>query len=335
MKEAGACYVGMKKMSSDDHCIDSDFIENVKAEKDITQANPPPQLIAGTAWLLSKPAFWGKFDYLFIDEAGQVSLANMIAMGMCAKNLILLGDQMQLGQPIQGIHPGRSGDSALDYLLDGEATITAERGVFLEKTFRMHPDVCRFISDAIYDSRLESDPSTFNQALILDDNAHPALKSTGIRYLPVEHDGCSQRSEEEAAVVSELVANLLTQRYRNKKGETHPITLNDILVVAPYNMQVNLLKRTLPKGARVGTVDKFQGQEAEVVIVSMATSSQELLPRFLDFLFSKNRLNVAISRARCFSVFICNTKLLDTSSRNISDLLLLNTTTLLCSQYRT
>ncbi|HTF19375.1 MAG TPA: TM0106 family RecB-like putative nuclease, partial [Chryseolinea sp.] len=325
MKEVGASYAGMKKVSTNDHCIDSDFIENVTNGDQIADASPPPQLVAGTAWLLSKPDFWGEFDYLFIDEAGQVSLANMIAMGMCAKNLILLGDQMQLGQPIQGIHPGRSGDSALDYLLDGEATIAAERGIFLEKTFRMHPDVCRFISDAFYDSRLESDSSTFGQSLVLDGNAHPALKPTGIRYLPVEHDGCSQRSEEEAAVVSELVDNLLTQRYQNKRGEIHPFTLDDILVVAPYNMQVNLLKRTLPKGTLVGTVDKFQGQEAEVVIVSMATSSQEFLPRYLDFAFSKNRLNVAASRARSLSILVLSPLLLNTQSTSTHHLTLINT----------
>lgn len=213
---------------------------------------------------------------------------------------------MQLGQPIQGVHPGRSGNSALDYLLDGEVTIAPERGVFLATTYRMHPDVCQFISDAIYDSRLQSDKSTFKRALVLNIKAHPALKPTGIRYLPVEHDGCSQRSEEEAALVRELVMNLLTQRYRDGAGKTHPFTLHDILVVAPYNMQVNLLKRVLPEGARVGTVDKFQGQEAEVVIVSMTTSSEEYLPRFVDFLFSKNRLNVAISRARCLSTVIAN-----------------------------
>lgn len=324
MKEAGGSYAGMKKVSSDEHCIDSDFIENVASADVIADAKSTLQLVAGTAWLLAKPDFWGEFDYLFIDEAGQVSLANMIAMGMCAKNLILLGDQMQLGQPIQGVHPGRSGDSALDYLLDGEATIAPERGIFLEKTFRMHPDVCRFISDAIYDSRLESDSSTFNQALVLDGNAHPVLKPTGIRYLPVEHDGCSQRSEEEAAVVRELVGNLLTQRYRNKNGEIHLFTLDDILIVAPYNMQVNLLKRTLPKDARVGTVDKFQGQEAEVVIVSMATSSEEYLPRYIDFLFSKNRLNVAVSRARCLAMVLLNPKLLNVCVSTTNQMALIN-----------
>lgn len=304
MRDAGCSYVGMKKSSKPEQWIESEFIENVGNAEAIIENQP--QLVAGTVYLLCDPDLRNGFDHLFIDEAGQVSLANLIAMGMCAKNLILLGDQMQLGQPIQGDHPGRSGESALDYLLDGEATIAPERGIFLEKTYRMHPDVCRFISDAIYDSRLHSDPSTFGQSLVLDASAHPALKPTGIRYVPVEHDGCSQRSEEEAGVVKELVDNLLTQHYRNKDGEIKLITLDDILIVAPYNMQVNLLKRRLPQGARVGTVDKFQGQEAEVVIVSMATSSQEYLPRNIEFLFSKNRLNVAISRARNTAFFLCN-----------------------------
>ena len=324
MKEAGASYYGVKKVSTEDQHVESDFIDNVESAAVIAKINPPPQLLAGTAWLLSRGDFWNSFDYLFIDEAGQVSLANTIAMGMCARNLVLLGDQMQLGQPIQGVHPGRSGDSALDYLLDGEATIAPERGVFLATTYRMHPDVCQFISDAIYDSRLQSDISTFKRALVLNTKAHPALKPTGIRYLPVEHDGCSQRSEEEAALVLELVINLLTQRYLDGTGKSHPFTLNDILVVAPYNMQVNLLKRVLPEGARVGTVDKFQGQEAEVVIVSMTTSSEEYLPRFIDFLFSKNRLNVAISRARCLSLIICNRKLMVTNCSSVQEQSLVN-----------
>lgn len=296
----------------------------MEGSDDVIQAGVTAQLVAGTAWLLSISELREQFDYLFIDEAGQVSLASTIAMGMCARNLILLGDQMQLGQPIQGMHPGRSGESALDYLLDGEATIAPERGVFLATTYRMHPDVCRFISDAIYDSKLFSDKSTFHQALVLNTNAHPSLKPTGIRYIPVEHDGCSQRSEEEAVIVRELVNNLLTQKYQDGEGNIHPFTLNDILVVAPYNMQVNLLKKTLPEGARVGTVDKFQGQEAQVVIVSMATSSEEYMPRFIEFLYSKNRLNVAISRARCLSLVLFCRKLVATSCVSPTELSLVN-----------
>ena len=325
MEESGCSYFGMKKISKPEQAVASKFIENVGSDQGILEANPEPQLVGGTAWTLAKQGFRGTFDYLFIDEAGQVSLANTIAMGMCAKNLILLGDQMQLGQPIQGSHPGRSGESALEYLLDGESTIAAEKGIFLGVTYRMHPDVCRFISDAIYDSRLLSAPSTVEQRLLLNDSSHPALRPTGISYFPIAHEACSQRSEEEAAVVRELVEDLLTQRYQDGEKQEHAFSLDNILIVTPYNMQVNLLKRVLPKGARVGTVDKFQGQEAEVVIVSMATSSAEYLPRNLDFLFSKNRINVAISRAKCHSVVLFSPKLLNLRCKSPEEMALVNT----------
>lgn len=324
MIKAGASYTGVKKVSSIDQHIDSDFIINIGSNSAIAEMQIQPQLLAGTAWLLSRPEHWNSFDYLFIDEAGQVSLANTIAMGMCAKNIVLLGDQMQLGQPIQGVHPGRSGESALDYLLDGEPTIAPERGIFLATTYRMHPDVCKFISDAIYDSKLFSDKSTYKQALVLNENAHPALKTTGISYIPVNHEGCSQRSEEEALVVQELVMNLLEQQYQDGDGVVHSFNLDDILIVAPYNMQVNLLKKLLPEGARVGTVDKFQGQEAQVVIISMATSSEEYLPRFIDFLFSKNRLNVAISRARCLALMVASPKLKEVTCSQPEQIALVN-----------
>lgn len=325
MEESGDHYFGMKKISRQEQGIKSQFIENVGDNITLLEAKPAPQLVAATAWTLAKHELRQSFDYLFIDEAGQVSLANTIAMGMCAKNLILLGDQMQLGQPIQGTHPGRSGESALEYLLDGESTIPADKGVFLGVSYRMHPDVCRFISHAIYDDRLHSAPSTFAQRLVLSDAAHPALQPTGIRYLPVIHDGCSQRSEEEATTIRTIVESLLSQRYQDGAGQEHTMTLDNILIVAPYNLQVNLLKRVLPQGARVGTVDKFQGQEAEVVIVSMATSSAEYLPRNLDFLFSKNRINVAISRAKCLSVVLFSPGLLKLHCKTPEEMALINT----------
>lgn len=325
MEESGSSYLGFKKTSKPEQAIESLFIVNFASDKAILEAKPQPQLLAGTAWTLAKPGFRESFDYLFIDEAGQVSLANTIAMGMCAKNLVLLGDQMQLGQPIQGCHPGRSGESALEFLLNGEPTIAPDKGIFLDVTYRMHPDVCRFISDAIYDSRLRSADSTRERQLVLNSSAHPALRPTGIRYFPISHDACSQRSEEEATAVREIVESLLTQRYRDGEGLEHPFSLANILVVAPYNMQVNLLKRILPKGTRVGTVDKFQGQEAEVVIVSMATSSAEYLPRNLDFLFSKNRINVAVSRAKCLSIVLFSPKLLNLRCKSPGEMALVNT----------
>lgn len=283
------------------------------------------QLIAGTAWLFSDPKFDRTLDCLFVDEAGQVCLANLIAMGTSARNIVLMGDQMQLGQPIQGVHPGQSGLSSLEYLLEGGATIPADRGIFLDTTWRMHPEVCHFISEAVYDGRLHPQSQNARRVLVLDERAHPQLRPSGIRFLDAEHEGRSQESPEEAQMVFGLIENLLTQRYRDKHGAEHAMGLGNILVVAPYNVQVNLLKRGLPVGARVGTVDKLQGQEAEVVIVSMTTSSGDDLPRHIDFLFSKNRLNVAISRARSLAILIANPDLLSIRCRSPEDMALVNT----------
>ncbi len=304
------------------------FIEDVFNNDDIStflDGADAYQLVAGTAWLFADAKMDQKLDYIFVDEAGQVAVANLVAMGTSARNIVLLGDQMQLGQPIQGVHPGRSGESSLEYLLNGTATIPPERGIFLATTWRMHPDVCRFISDAVYDGRLVAEPGNATQGLVLNDAAHPSLKATGISYVPAEHDACSQRSQEEAQVVLELVTSLLTQHYRDKKEELRPLTLDDILIVAPYNMQVNLLTKVLPEGARVGTVDKFQGQEAEVVIVSMATSNGDYLPRDIGFLYSKNRLNVAISRAKCLAVFVANPALMAIRCSKPEEMALVNT----------
>lgn len=329
-KQENYVFRGAKKstVGKSESYIEGDFVEDVFNNEDIWSQFGTPfayQLVAGTAWLFADPNMDQQLDYLFVDEAGQVALANLVAMGTSAKNIVLLGDQMQLGQPIQGAHPGRSGESSLEFMLNGMATIPPERGIFLSKTWRMHPDVCRFISDAVYDGRLEPEPNNVNQTLLLGADAHPALLATGIRYVPVEHDACSQRSTEEADLVLAVVSSLLKQRYRDKAGAEHPMTLDDILVVAPYNMQVNLLKKVLPEGARVGTVDKFQGQEAEVVIVSMATSSGDYLPRFIGFLYSKNRLNVSISRAKCLAIFIANPALMTIRCTTPEEMALVNT----------
>ncbi len=285
-------------------------------------------LAAGTAWLFSDPNMEEMLDYLFVDEAGQVATANLVAMATSARNIVLLGDQMQLGQPIQGDHPGESGLSSLDFLLEGKATIPQDRGIFLDTTWRMHPDVCSFISDSIYEGRLKPQKRNIEQRLILKPDAHPALKPTGLSYVPAIHETCSQKSEEEAEIVLALFESLLDQNYRDVNGNEHPINIENILVVAPYNMQVNLLKRTLPEGARVGTVDKFQGQEAEAVIVSMATSNQDTMPRYIDFLYSKNRLNVAISRARCLALVVASPALADITCSTVDQMGLVN---LMCS----
>lgn len=299
-------------------------VENVYKNDDAWGAGAP--LTGGTAWLFCDGGGEeGPLDYLFVDEAGQVALANLLAAATSAHNLVLLGDQMQLSQPVQGVHPGRSGDSALDYLLDGAATIPPERGIFLATTWRMHPEVCHFISEAVYEGRLQPEAHNVRRTLVLGPGAHPDLRSAGIVHVPMDHEGCSQSSEAEARRVQEIYQSALQQHYTDKDGVRHPMAPENILVVAPYNAQVNLLRRTLPEGARVGTVDKFQGQEAELVIVSMTTSSEHDLPRHIEFLYSRNRLNVAVSRAKCLSVVLANPALMAIRCRTVEQMGLVNT----------
>ncbi len=323
--QRGIVFNGIKRSRKEDpdSLANCGFVRDVFSNDDVLAANA--QLVAGTAWLFADPQLEAGIDYLFVDEAGQVSLANLVAMGTAARNVVLLGDQMQLGQPIQGVHPGRSGESTLEYLLDGEATVRDDRGVFLATSFRMHDDVCRFISEAVYDGRLTSAPLNQARRLILDAQASTGLRGSGIRFVPVAHDGCKQRSDEEAEVVRELFDNLLTQHHVDDRGRTCQMTLENILVVAPYNAQVNLLKSRLPQGAKVGTIDKFQGQQAEVVIVSMTTSSGEYLPRNMEFLYDKNRLNVAVSRAKCLAVVVASPELLNIRCDRPEQMELVNT----------
>ena len=315
-------FLGVKKASSgnDESFFQGKFIKSVTSTRDIPTAC---NLVAGTVFMYAD--FAGQLDYLFVDEAGQVCLANAVIMAMCARNLVLVGDQMQLAQPIQGVHPGKSGMSVLEYLLEDSATIPPERGVFLDTTYRMHGDVCRFISDAVYDGRLQPDAKNQQQTLVLDQSADVALRPTGIRFLEVNHEGCSQRSEEEAAVVKALYLNLLTQSYRDRDGVTHRITPANIMIITPYNVQVNYLQSILPSDARVGTVDKLQGQQAEVVLISMVTSSGDDLPRDIEFLYSKNRLNVAVSRARSLACIVASPRLLEVQCNTVEQLKLVNT----------
>ena len=321
--DEGFTFQGAKKANADDpdSQFQGQFIQDVTSAGEV---QPQHQLVAGTAWLFSRPEFEQAFDLLFVDEAGQVALANLIAMGTCARNLVLLGDPMQLGQPTQGTHPGHSGKSGLEYLLQDHATVPTDRGVFLPTTWRMAPALCKFISDAVYDGRLVSESATASQKLVLGDTADPMLKEAGIRFLPLDHQGNSQRSLEEAHRIKSLIDNLLQQDFIDRHGAQRRIRLDDILVVAPYNLQVNLLKQTLPVSARVGTVDKFQGQEAPVVIVSMATSSGDDMPRDMGFLFSKNRLNVAISRAQCLAIVVASPRLLTVNCSTVEEMALVN-----------
>ncbi len=324
--ETGVSFSAVKKSTSGRP--DSEFddpvggVENLFRNDDVWASGA--QLVAGTAWLFADPAADQQFDALFVDEAGQVALANLVAAGTCARNIVLLGDQMQLSQPVQGVHPGRSGDSALDYLLDGESTIAPDRGIFLATSWRMHPGVCSFISDAVYDGRLKPEGDNVRRTLVLGDSAHVLLRPAGIVHAAIHHQGCAQSSLEEAELVAAVYASAREQRYTDREGKSHAMAANNILVVAPYNVQVNLLKRILPSDVRVGTVDKFQGQEAELVIVSMTTSSEQDLPRNIEFLYSKNRLNMAISRAKCLAIVVANPALMAIKCQTPEQMALVN-----------
>jgi uncharacterized protein len=321
-RKGGLSFRGVKKSGSGDERFDGEFIEDVTDNKGVSTEH---QLVAGTAWLFSRTEIAKTLDHLFIDEAGQISLATCVAIGASARNIVLVGDQMQLAQPAQGAHPGGSGVSVLDHLMQSWPTVPPDRGIFLARTWRMHPDICRFVSDAFYEGRLEAAECTAQQKLILDRSLDGVLASTGLRFVEVGHEGNTQRSEEEARELNDAYRALLGQHWVNEKGKTAEITTADILVVSPYNMQVNLLKDTLPPNARVGTVDKFQGQEAAVVLISLASSTGENIPHGFEFLFSRNRLNVAISRARCLSVLFASPALLGTPCHSVSQVRLVNT----------
>jgi uncharacterized protein len=318
-------FSGVKKVSAHDpdSYLNGRVIQDLLDNQDVEMGGW--DLIGGTAYLFARPDMKGAVDYLFVDEAGQVSLGNMLAMAGSTRNIVLVGDQMQLAQPIQGAHPGESGLSALDYFLQGDATIAPDRGVLLDTSWRMHPTICAFISEAVYDGRLKAQNDCGRQELLLNGTAHPALKRHGISVFGMNHQGCSQSSEEEALATRDLIEALIGTQFVNHNGSTDALGLQNILVVAPYNAQVNLLRAHLPDGSRVGTVDKFQGQEAEVVIVSLATSTPEDLPRHVDFFYSKNRLNVAISRARTLAIVLMNPRLLELDAMSVEHLRMVNT----------
>ena len=264
------------------------------------------QIVGATAYSFAKDLpHESPLDYLFVDEASQVALANLIAVSGAAKNIILMGDQMQLEQPIQGSHPGQSGSSALEFMLKDHTVIPEDQGVFLERTYRMHPDVCKPLSEVVYEGKLKTDEDNKNLSVNID-NAKLVIKPNGILSIPVQHEGNTQSSEEEVSVIQTLIKELTTGTFTNKECETKPLTNDDILVVAPYNMQVNLLKEKLPDDIKVGTIDKFQGQEAPVVIISMAVSDVEDSSRGMDFVFDINRLNVAVSRAQALAIIVAN-----------------------------
>ncbi len=290
------------------------------------------QLAGGTSWLFARAELAHKFDYLFIDEAGQVALADALAVAQCAHNVVLLGDPSQLAQVSQGRQPLHVGDSVLQHLLGDEQTVPPYRGIFLDVSYRMQPQICKFISDAMYDDRLEPAEATRDHRVTLG-----STNLAGLYYEPIEHSGNGASSPEEANEIVRRIALLhgsgmvVDSQPKETAGVPRPLRESDIIVVTPYNAQRRLILEKLRHAGldvRVGTVDKFQGQEAAVVFYSMATSSGEDLPRNVEFLFERNRFNVAISRARAASVLVCSPRLLDLPCRTPEQMALVN---LLCA----
>jgi uncharacterized protein len=273
------------------------------------------RVLGGTAWLWSREDFLDAVDVLFVDEAGQMSLANVLAISQAASTMVLLGDPQQLDQPLQGSHPEGTDVSALAHLIGAKEgagaehmdhrtkTIADDRGLFLEQTFRLHPTICQLTSELFYEDRLKPVPDLERQAIL----GPVPIAGAGLWFLPVAHEGNQSSSREEVDAVAALFERLTQEgvRWRDRRGTERPLRLEDILVIAPYNAQVADLSVRL-RGARVGTVDKFQGQEAPVVIYSMTTSSPADAPRGMEFLYSLNRFNVATSRARCACVVVAS-----------------------------
>lgn len=274
------------------------------------------KIVGGTAWLWAEDNSREVLDYLFVDEAGQMSLSQVLAASRSAKNLILLGDPQQLEQPQRGAHPEGSDVAALTYLLDGHPTMPEEKGLFLGVTRRLHPDICRFTSQIFYEGRLTSLSGLDKQRI----TGGTEFDGSGLFYVPVEHRGNQNKATEEVNAISALVTRLLSCGvWTNHQGETRSLQKDDILILAPYNAQIAALVEKLP-GMRIGTVDKFQGQEAPVAIYSMTASSIEDAPKGMSFLFNPNRLNVATSRAKSVCILVASPKLLEPDCKTIDQM---------------
>ena len=279
------------------------------------------KVLGGTSWLWSREDFAGSADVLFIDEAGQMSLADVLAVAQGARSLVLLGDPQQLDQPQQASHPPGTEASALEHILAGHKTIPVGAGLFLKQTRRLHPNICRFTAELFYEDRLTSHPGLGQQAVL----GASRFPESGLVCVAVEHEANTSRSHEEVQAIAGVVAELADgrTRWRDRNGVERVLARADIMIVAPYNAQVTALAAALPD-VRIGTVDKFQGQESPVVIVSMATSSPDEAPRGMDFLYSANRLNVATSRAKALCILVSNPKLFEPDCRTPKQMRLAN-----------
>jgi predicted RecB family nuclease len=308
----------LEQVLDDERVARADSADVVRDQLDDGRAN----LAAGTTWLWASAKMTGAVDVLFVDEAGQISLANVVATSPSTSSIVLLGDPQQLDQPMHGTHPPGADRSALAHVLAGQATIGPDRGLFLETTWRLHPALCEFTSEVFYDDRLEPEAHLVRQQLSVP---IAIVDGVGPRLLPVPSEGADNESATEADAIASLATSLVRDgSWTDAEGVSSHLTWKDVLIVAPFNAQVGAIRRRLPPEARVGTVDKFQGQQAPISLYSMTTSSPELAPRGMDFLYSRNRLNVATSRARCIAVVVASPHLLRVRARTPEQMRLAN-----------
>ncbi|HUF06856.1 MAG TPA: TM0106 family RecB-like putative nuclease [Candidatus Binatia bacterium] len=327
-REAGVPFRAMQRCDTGDEVTGNPSVTLSSNEQIFAAlAEREVDVVAGTPWLIARAELVGTLDVLFVDEAGQMSLANVVAMSGAASSVVLLGDPNQLPMVSQGVHPEGAGESSLEHLLGSAVTLDDRCGLFLETTWRMHPAVNEYISAAFYEDRLGTHPSTQLQRIT---SAEPLLDGVGVRFVDCEHEGNASKSPQEAAVIAGLVDELIGSSWTDCHGVTAPIQAENIIIVAPYNAHVAEIARAvearLGRGIRVpvGTVDKFQGQEGAIAIYSMASSSRDDAPRDMDFLYSRNRLNVAVSRARAVAIVIASPRLLEANCRTPEQMRLVN-----------
>ncbi|MFY9487486.1 MAG: TM0106 family RecB-like putative nuclease [Solirubrobacterales bacterium] len=303
--ERGHRLAGAKKISNSKQKYESpnDMIASVTGNDSARLRDA--DLVAGTQFMFSREQWRGMIDVMFIDEAGQMSLADSMAIATATHKLVLVGDPAQLPQVLQATHALGAGCSALAHVIGDHQTIPPERGVFLASTYRLHPEICEFVSETFYESRLH--PQDCTKEYVTSDG-------TGLRFIPVEHSGNRQDSVEEVDAIA-----LEIERLR-----AVGVPLDEMMVVAPYNAQVDRLRRALPTEVRVGTVDKFQGQEKLVVFYSLTASGGDEISRGLDFLFSAERFNVAVSRGKALAYLVASPALINTECKTVREMRLVN-----------
>jgi predicted RecB family nuclease len=309
--------IAIKHKGKSGEKIAADDNVTIKTKTDALAVLNAGAVVGGTAWLWAADDFENQLDYLFVDEAGQMSLTNVLTISRAARNIILLGDPQQLEQPTKGAHPENADISALEYILDGHQTMPPDKGIFLDTTWRLNPKIAKFTSKLYYEDRLGSKEGLENQII----NGSTDFNGGGLYLVQIEHEGCQSQSMEEVEVINGIVDQLINSdiNWTDIDGQEHKLRETDIKIIAPYNAQVSLLKQNL-QTISIGTVDKFQGQEAPVVIYSMTSSSPQDAPRGMSFLYSPNRLNVATSRAKCISILVASPKLFEAECNTIEQM---------------